>query len=45
MALNIRVADIQAVYHAWRARGAEFSPRRWTVTVRSAATCATQTDT
>jgi catechol 2,3-dioxygenase-like lactoylglutathione lyase family enzyme len=24
MALNIRVADIQAVYHAWRARGAEF---------------------
>ena len=24
MALNIRVADIQAVYRAWRARGAEF---------------------
>ena len=24
MALNIRVADIQAVYHAWRGRGAEF---------------------
>jgi lactoylglutathione lyase len=24
MALNIRVADIQAVYHAWRTRGAEF---------------------
>jgi catechol 2,3-dioxygenase-like lactoylglutathione lyase family enzyme len=24
MALNIRVADIQAVYHAWRDRGAEF---------------------
>ena len=24
MALNIRVADIQAVYQAWRARGAEF---------------------
>ena len=24
MALNIRVADIHAVYHAWRARGAEF---------------------
>jgi catechol 2,3-dioxygenase-like lactoylglutathione lyase family enzyme len=24
MALNIRVADIQAVYHAWRALGAEF---------------------
>ena len=24
MALNIRVADIQAVYHAWRARGAGF---------------------
>ena len=24
MALNIRVADIQAVYHAWRARGAAF---------------------
>jgi catechol 2,3-dioxygenase-like lactoylglutathione lyase family enzyme len=24
MALNIRVADIHAVYHAWRARGAQF---------------------
>ena len=24
MALNIRVADIQAVYQAWQARGAEF---------------------
>lgn len=24
MALNIRVADIHAVYHAWRERGAEF---------------------
>lgn len=24
MALNIRVTDIEAVYHAWRARGAEF---------------------
>ena len=24
MALNIRVADIQAVYHAWQTRGAEF---------------------
>jgi len=24
MALNIRVADIQAVYHDWQARGAEF---------------------
>jgi lactoylglutathione lyase len=24
MALNIRVADIQAVYHAWRERGAQF---------------------
>jgi lactoylglutathione lyase len=24
MALNIRVADIHAIYHAWRARGAEF---------------------
>ena len=24
MALNIRVADIQAVYHAWQDRGAEF---------------------
>ena len=23
-ALNIRVADVQAVYHQWRARGAEF---------------------
>jgi lactoylglutathione lyase len=24
MALNIRVADIHAIYHAWRARGAQF---------------------
>lgn len=24
MALNIRVADIHAIYHAWRAQGAEF---------------------
>jgi lactoylglutathione lyase len=24
MALNIRVADIQAVYHEWRSRGARF---------------------
>ena len=24
MALNIRVADIHAIYHAWRAKGAEF---------------------
>jgi lactoylglutathione lyase len=24
MALNIRVADVHAVYHAWRARGAQF---------------------
>jgi lactoylglutathione lyase len=24
MALNIRVADIQAVYHAWRERGVQF---------------------
>jgi catechol 2,3-dioxygenase-like lactoylglutathione lyase family enzyme len=24
IALNIRVADIHAIYHAWRARGAEF---------------------
>jgi len=24
MALNIRVADIQAVYHAWRSRGGQF---------------------
>jgi lactoylglutathione lyase len=24
MALNIRVADIRAVYHVWRARGAQF---------------------
>ena len=24
MALNIRVADIHATYHAWRAQGAEF---------------------
>jgi catechol 2,3-dioxygenase-like lactoylglutathione lyase family enzyme len=24
MALNMRVADIHAVYHAWRARGAQF---------------------
>lgn len=24
MALNIRVADIHAIYHTWRARGAQF---------------------
>ena len=24
VALNVRVADIQAVYHAWRSRGAQF---------------------
>ena len=24
MALNIRVADIHAIYHAWRTKGAEF---------------------
>lgn len=42
MVLNIRVADIHAVYHAWRAKGRSSSPLPKTVIARSAATCATQ---
>jgi hypothetical protein len=40
--LNIRVADIQAVYRDWRAKGAVFLPRPRTTAERSAATCATR---
>jgi len=45
--LNIRVADIEAVYADWSARGAEFlTPNtRWTAGVISAATSATRTGT
>ena len=43
--LNIRVADIAAVYAEWSSRGAEFRHRPSTAGVRSAATCATRTGT
>ncbi|MBM0237490.1 hypothetical protein JNW88_10535 [Micromonospora sp. ATA32] len=43
--LNIRVADIQAVYDDWRSRGAQFLTRPRTGAWRSAATCATRTAT
>ena len=43
--LNLRVADIQAAYEAWRSRGAESSPRPRSTAGRSAATCATPTGT
>ena len=43
--LNIRVADIQAVYDEWSAHGAEFLTRPSTAAARSAATCATRTAT
>jgi hypothetical protein len=43
--LNIRVADINAVYEQWRARGPSSWPCRRTGVVRSAATCATPTAT
>jgi uncharacterized glyoxalase superfamily protein PhnB len=43
--LNIRVADVWAVYEEWRSRGAEFLTRRRTCPGRSAATCATPTAT
>jgi hypothetical protein len=43
--LNLRVADIQACYQEWKAKGAELSRRRSTAEQRSAATCGTRTDT
>jgi hypothetical protein len=43
--LNIRVADIDAVYRQWTARGATFLLLRSTVAARSASTCATPTAT
>ncbi len=41
--LNIRVADIAAVYKEWSARGAEFLTPPIDRGARSAATCATPT--
>jgi hypothetical protein len=41
--LNIRVADINAVYEQWRARRAEFLAPPADRVLRSAATCATPT--
>jgi hypothetical protein len=43
--LNIRVADIAAVYADWSAAARSSSPRRSTADPRSAATCATPTAT
>jgi len=43
--LNLRVADIQAVYQDWSAKGRCSSPRPRTTAGRSAATCATRTAT
>jgi hypothetical protein len=43
--LNLRVADVQAVYQEWSSRGRCFSPRPRTTVGRSAATCATRTAT
>ena len=43
--LNIRVADIQAVYEEWSARGAEFLTPPNNTRPRSAATSVTPTDT
>jgi lactoylglutathione lyase len=39
--MNIRVADVQAVYEDWKAKGASSSPPRGTGVGRSAATSAT----
>jgi hypothetical protein len=41
----LRVADIQACYEEWKARGQSLSRHRSTAERRSAATCATRTDT
>jgi hypothetical protein len=41
--MNIRVADIHAMYELWSARGANFLTPPWTEALRSAATCATPT--
>ena len=43
--LNIRVADIQAVYEEWSARGADSSPLPRHTRPRSAATCGISTAT
>src|SRR5262245_49726497 len=43
--LNIRVADISAMYELWSARGASFLTPRSIAVSRSAATCAIPTDT
>jgi lactoylglutathione lyase len=43
--LNLRVADIQAVYQEWRSRGPSSSPHPRSTAERSAATCATPTGT
>jgi hypothetical protein len=42
--LNLRVADIQACYEAWKVRGPSSSRRPSTAEPRSAATCGTRTD-
>ena len=39
--LNLRVADIDACYRDWKAKGADFVTGRSTVSRRCAATCAT----
>jgi Glyoxalase/Bleomycin resistance protein/Dioxygenase superfamily len=43
--LNIRVADVHALYQLWAGRGAQFLTRPPTAAPRSAATCATPTAT
>jgi hypothetical protein len=43
--MNLRVADIQACYEQWRAKGASSSPRPSIAAPRSAATCVTPTAT
>ena len=43
--LNLRVADIQACYEEWKAKGRSSSRRRSTAERRSGATCGTRTDT
>jgi hypothetical protein len=43
--LNLRVADIQACYEEWKAKGQSLSRHRSTAERRSAATCGTRTDT
>ena len=43
--LNLRVADIQACYEEWKAKGAEFVTPPIDRGAESAATCGTRTDT